>query len=57
MPINLFGYQMFCDLKELLNLKQHLIVFIKLPVPFTVHPSIQWRYSPNRALASSIEVP
>jgi hypothetical protein len=22
-----------------------------------LHPSIQWRYTPNRALASSIEVP
>jgi hypothetical protein len=23
----------------------------------SIHPSIQWRYSPNRALASSVEVP
>jgi hypothetical protein len=35
--------------------------FVKLPPPKRackgIHPSIQWRYSPNRALASSIEVP
>jgi hypothetical protein len=42
----------FVFLVKMLNHKLQNQIFVNC-----IHPSTQWRYSPNRALASSVEVP
>jgi hypothetical protein len=56
----LFKQHSFFLEKKIVSSLPSLLKFLAFGITFiavTYNPSIQWRYSPNRALASSTEVP